>query len=92
MASKLTREFLQEKSISVRTWTCLYDRHGGECQITDYVTAVQAYGSEVAHRMTFVVHSADEAICGSARPACGSRRTLGQHSGAFRPAVTCKRC
>lgn len=77
-----------ENAIEARTYT----REDGS-SFTMYTLAVQAYGSEVAHSMTYTIESArPDAVYASARPYCGSRRTLAQHSGAFRPAVTCKRC
>lgn len=77
-----------ENAIESKTYT----RADGS-SFTNYTLAVQAYGSEVAHAMTYTIESKDPSkVLASARPYCGSRRTLAQHTGAFRKEVTCKRC
>lgn len=69
-----------------------YPREDGS-SFTTYTLAVHAYGSAVAHAMEYTIEStAPDKVLSSARPHCGSRRTLGQHVGAFEPAITCKRC
>lgn len=81
-------EIITKNAVSSRTYT----REDGS-SFTTYTLAVQSYGSEVAHAMEYTIESAaPDKVLSSARPHCGSRRILGQHSGAFRPAVTCKRC
>lgn len=88
---KLTTEFLASKAIKDETRACLWEKHPG-CTIRTFTCAVQTPGG-VSHRMTYDEHSiAPGGFYAAARPYCGSRRTLGQHTGAFVATVTCKKC
>ena len=89
MASKITTEFIRSKAIIIETEKCFHAHEG--CSVERITCAVQTPGG-ASHAMHYNLHSTTGELYGGARPYCGSRRILGQHTGAFVAEVTCKKC
>lgn len=87
--AKITREFIESKAIAAHSYYKPIDERG---YMTTYVCAVQTPGG-ASHKMEFTVYSdTPDKVYSGARPHCGSRRILGQHTGAFVDVVTCRKC